>query len=163
MKKLASIIILAVALLAPIARAQAPVSIITMLGSNPTFDASGNILTAPVQSLWLTTVTVGGQSYSSQSSVSWDGTSTANTVTIGGVTVTYAQATAFIAAIATQERAMAPGTQAAAQISKAAAALKPTTFTPALYPKTYLALDGRNFFIDYGHGNVTSTLVFVEP
>lgn len=117
MKKIL-ILIFAASLIALSARGQTPVSVITMVGANPTFSPSGSLLTCSVQSLWQTSVTVAGQTYTSQSSVSWDGTSTTNSVTVGNITVTYAQATALITAIATQERAQAPGTQAAAAASK---------------------------------------------
>jgi hypothetical protein len=111
MKKLLAIIFAAfVAVPVPFLRAAdpSPVSVITMIGSNPTFNPDGSLATAPVQALFLTTVTVAGAPYTKQESVSWDGTSTAFTVTVDGMTLTPKQVTQAAALIANYVKSNPP-------------------------------------------------------
>lgn len=112
MKKLLALVIFAAALLAPAARAQTTVTTLNMIGSNPTFDSKGSLLTGQIQGLFQIAVTVGGQTYTRQDSVTWDGTSGKYSVTFQGVTQTYGWVTGAAAAIAYAEEAGVPGTQA---------------------------------------------------
>lgn len=114
MKKLLALLLAAfIAAPVPFVRAAAdpvPTSVITMIGSNPTFDAKGNLLTAPVQAMFQTTVVVSGVSYSTQDSVSWDGTSTDIVTTVDGIKLTAKQVTTAAAQIANWVKANPPKT-----------------------------------------------------
>lgn len=113
MKKLIQILALA-CFIAVGVRAQTVVTTLTMIGTNPTFDAKGTLLTAPVQAMFQSVTTIDDKMFTSPQNVTWDGTDQKTTVTVGGVTLTYYQVTQFAAAIANQELAKAPGTQSAA-------------------------------------------------
>lgn len=103
-------------LLAVGARAQTPQpsNVISMVGANPTFDSKGSLLTAGFQCLMSSTVTVGEDTYAKQYSISWDGADAKTTVIVDGVKYSYLLATQIVLAIANQEYAANPGTQAKA-------------------------------------------------
>lgn len=107
--KLAKLLpIIALVLLLVGAADPSPVSVITMIGSNPTFNADGSLATAPVQALFQTTVTVDGVPYSKSESVSWDGTSTELVVEVDGIKLTAKQVTTAAALIANYVKATPP-------------------------------------------------------
>lgn len=105
MKKLLALLVFAVALSASTARAQAVVTTLTMIGANPTFDAKGTLLSAPVQAMFQSVTTVEDKMFTAPQNISWDGTDQKTTVTVGDLTLTYYQITQFAAAIAYQELA----------------------------------------------------------
>jgi len=108
---LALVLCFFVAAPAPLLRAASdpkPVSVITFIGSNPAFADDGTLLTAPVQAMFKTDVTINGVVYHNNESVSWDGTSTSFTVTVDGMNLTPKQVTQAAALIANYVKANPP-------------------------------------------------------
>lgn len=83
-----------------------PTSVISFIGANPTFDSKGNLLSAPAQARFLTSIVVNDQTYLSQENVTWDGTDDKTTVTADGITATLKQITDLAAAAAVQAKAV---------------------------------------------------------
>lgn len=98
-----------------------PVTTVTMLGCNPTFNTDGSLATAPMQALFQTSAVVDDQKLTGSDSVAWDGTDRKKTVSFDGINASYYQVTMLAAAIANHERAA----QAAAAAAKAKAKAKP--------------------------------------
>lgn len=138
MKKLIAILFVAIAL-AGIGRAQTAVTTLVFVGTNPSFAEDGTLKSANIEAGFNSALTIDGKTYNSTARVNWDGTDATRTVTVDGVTATYAQVTKLAAEIAKRELAGAEGTQKKAAADKAAAdaaAAKAAQDAPPAAPTT---------------------------
>lgn len=135
MKQIIALLVLA---FAATASAQTAVTTLVFVGTNPSFEQDGTLKSASIEAGFNSVLTVDGKTYNSTARVNWDGTDATRTVTVDGVTATYAQVTKLAAEIAKRELAGAEGTQKKAAADKAAAdaAAKAAQETPPATPTT---------------------------